>query len=146
MKPEQYSKLVKEATPHSPHIRHFALAFLVGGAICALGEGIAQLCKAMQVSEDHTKVIVPGALILLTAILTAVGVFDKLGKQAGAGAGVPITGFANAIVAPAMEHHGEGFILGVGANMFRLAGPVLAYGTAVCSIYGVIYYCFLAGR
>jgi len=146
MKPEQYSELVKQATPHSPHMKHFALAFLVGGFICALGEGIAQVCKAMEVSDAHTKVIVPCALILLTAVLTALGVFDKIGKQAGAGTGVPITGFANAIVAPAMEHHSEGFVLGVGANMFRLAGPVLAYGTAVCSLYGVIYYCFLSGR
>ena len=146
MKPEQYSELVKEASPHSPHVKHFVLSFLVGGAICALGEVIAQVCKAKSVSEDHTKIIVPCALILLTAIFTAFGVFDKLGRHAGAGTGVPITGFANAIVAPAMEYHAEGFILGVGANMFKLAGPVLAYGTAVCSAYGVIYYFFLMGR
>jgi len=146
MKPEQYSQMVKEASPRSPHFKHLSLAFLVGGFICALGEGIAQLCKAMHVSEDHTKVIVPCALVLLAAVLTAFGVFDKIGRHAGAGTGVPITGFANAIVAPAMEHHKEGLVLGVGANMFRLAGPVLAYGTAICSLYGVIYYFFLRGR
>ena len=145
MKPEQYSQLVKQATPKSPHLKHWSLSFLVGGLICALGEGIFLICKAMEVPEEHAKIIVPCALILLTAILTAIGVFDKIGKHAGAGTGVPITGFANAIVSPAMEHHKEGLILGVGANMFRLAGPVLAYGTAVCSIYGVIYYFFLRG-
>ena len=145
MKPEQYDKMVKQATPGSPHAKHFVLSFLVGGAICALGEGLAQVCKAMEVSEEHTKIIVPCALILVTAILTAFGVFDKIGKHAGAGTGVPITGFANAIVAPAMEHHKEGYVLGVGANMFRLAGPVLAYGTAVCSVYGLVYYFFLRG-
>ena len=145
MKPEQYKELVKEATPKSPHLKHWLWSFLVGGAICALGEGISQICKARGVAEDTRKIIVPCALILLTAILTALGVFDKIGKHAGAGTGVPITGFANAVVAPAMEHHKEGLVLGVGANLFRLAGPVLAYGTAVCSIYGLIYYFFLKG-
>jgi len=143
MKPEQYNELVKQASPKSPHVKHFTLAFLVGGFICALGEGIAQICKAMEVPQEHIKIIVPCALVLLAAILTAAGVFDKIGRHAGAGTGVPITGFANAIVSPAMEHHKEGLVLGVGANMFRLAGPVLAYGTAVCSLYGVIYYFFL---
>ena len=145
MKQEQYSQMVKQATPKSPHLRHFTLSFLVGGFICALGEGTAQICIALHVPEEKTRLIVPCVLVLLTAILTAVGVFDKIGKHAGAGTGVPITGFANAVVAPAMEHHKEGLVLGVGANMFRLAGPVLAYGTAICSLYGLIYYFFLRG-
>ena len=143
MKQEQYSQMVKEASPKSPHTRHLTLSFLIGGLICMLGEGIAQVCQHFGVSQEQIRYIVPCVLILLAAILTAVGVFDKIGRIAGAGAGVPITGFANAIVAPAMEHHKEGMILGVGANMFRLAGPVLAFGTAVCSLYGVIYYFFL---
>jgi len=143
MQHEQYNKMVKEASPKSPHARHLTLSFLVGGLICMLGEGIAQVCKYFGVSQEQIRYIVPCVLILVTAILTAVGVFDKIGRQAGAGTGVPITGFANAIVSPAMEHHKEGLILGVGANMFRLAGPVLAFGTAVCSLYGVIYYFFL---
>jgi len=143
MKPDQYSQMVKEASPNSPHAKHLTLSFLVGGLICMLGEGIAQVCKHFGVSQEHIRYIVPCALVLLAAILTAVGVFDKIGRHAGAGTGVPITGFANAIVSPAMEHHKEGMILGVGANMFRLAGPVLAFGTAVCSLYGVIYYFFL---
>ena len=143
MQPEQYSQLVKEASPKSPHAKHFVLSFLVGGFICALGEGIAQVCRALGVSQEHTRIIVPCSLVLLAAILTAVGVFDKIGRHAGAGTGVPITGFANAVVSPAMEHHKEGLVLGVGANMFRLAGPVLAYGTALSSLYGVIYFFFL---
>lgn len=145
MKPERYEKMVKRATPKSPHLRHWVLSFLVGGAICALGEVIAQICKARQVTQDDIKVIVPCSLIVLTAILTALGVFDKIGKHAGAGSSVPITGFANSVVAPAMEHQKEGLVLGVGANMFKLAGPVLAYGTAVCTLYGVVHYFFLRG-
>jgi len=85
---------------------------------------------------------VPCVLIVLTAIFTALGLFCKLAKHAGAGTGVPITGFANSIVSAAMEHHPEGMVLGVGANMFKLAGPVLVYGTAVCTLYGVIYFFF----
>ena len=140
---EQYDQMVKEASPNSPHLSHWIWSFLVGGAICALGEGIAQVCKAMEVSQEHTKIIVPCALIVLTAIFTALGLFCKLAKHAGAGTGVPITGFANSIVSAAMEHHPEGLVLGVGANMFRLAGPVLVYGTAVCTLYGIIYFFFM---
>ena len=143
MKPDQYKQLVKDASPKSPHVKHFMFSFLIGGFICALGEGITQACLAFDISQEHTKVIMLCTLILITTVLTAVGVFDKIGRVAGAGASVPITGFANAIVAPAMEHQKEGFVLGVGANMFKLAGPVLAFGTAVCSIYGIIYYFFL---
>jgi stage V sporulation protein AC len=142
---EQYSKMVKEISPTSPHLKHWALSFLVGGLICAVGEGVKQLSLKLGATEDQVKVIVPCALVLLAAVLTALGVFDKISKQAGAGTGVPITGFANAIVSPAMEHHTEGLVLGTGANMFRLAGPVLAYGTAVCTLYGLIYYFFLRG-
>jgi len=143
MEPNQYKQLVKDSSPKSPHLKHFVFCFLIGGFICALGEGIAQICAAFDISQETTSAIVVCALILLTTILTAAGVFDKIGRVAGAGTSVPITGFANAIVAPAMEHHKEGLVLGVGANMFRLAGPVLAFGTAVCSVYGIIYYFFL---
>jgi len=140
---KQYQDLVKQVSPKTPHAKRLILAFVVGGLICALGEGIAQVCIAMGVSQQHKKIIVPCALIFIAAVLTALGVFDKIGKHAGAGTAVPITGFANAIVSPAMEHHREGMVLGVGANMFRLAGPVLAFGTAICSLYGIIYFFFL---
>ena len=141
----QYEKMVHKASPNSPHAKNFALAFVVGGAICALGQGFYLWFEKLGFAEEQVKIMVPCALIFLTALATAFGVFDKLGKHAGAGTGVPITGFANAIVAPAMEYHCEGLILGVGANLFKLAGPVLAYGSAVATIYGVIYYFFGRG-
>ena len=138
----QYEKMVHEASPNSPHAKNFLLAFVVGGAICALGQGMYLLYGKLGFIEEQVKIMVPCALIFLTAVFTALGVYDKLGKHAGAGTGVPITGFANAIVAPAMETRCEGLVLGVGANLFKLAGPVLAYGSAVATIYGVIYYFF----
>jgi len=142
---DQYENMVHRASPNSPHAKNFTLAFLVGGAICALGQGFYLWFEKLGFAEEQVKIMVPCALIFLTALATAFGVFDKLGKHAGAGTGVPITGFANAIVAPAMEYHCEGLILGVGANLFKLAGPVLAYGSAVATIYGVIYYFFGRG-
>lgn len=140
--PEQYDRMKKEASPNSPHLLHWVLSFVVGGAICAFGEGLSQIYKALGCTQEQTKLMVPCSLILLAAIFTAVGVFDKLGKHAGAGTAVPITGFANSIVSEAMEYRNEGLVLGVGANMFKLAGPVLVYGTAVCTIYGVIHCIF----
>jgi len=139
---QQYEKMVHKASPNSPHAKNFVLAFVVGGAICALGQGLHLLYMKLGFEEEQVKIMVPCSLIFLTAVATAFGVFDKLGKHAGAGTGVPITGFANAIVAPAMETRCEGLVLGVGANLFKLAGPVLAYGSAVSTIYGVIYYFF----
>ena len=139
---QQYEKMVHKASPASPHAKNFLLAFLVGGAICALGQGMHLIFTRLGFAEEQVKIMVPCALIFLTALFTAFGVYDKLAKHAGAGTGVPITGFANAIVAPAMEYHCEGLVLGVGANLFKLAGPVLAYGSAVSTIYGLIYYFF----
>jgi len=138
----QYEKMVHKASPDSPHTKNFLLAFVVGGAICALGQGFHLLFGKLGFQEEQVKIMVPCTLIFLTAVATAFGVYDKLGKHAGAGTGVPITGFANAIVSPAMEYHCEGMILGVGANLFKLAGPVLAYGSAAATIYGVIFYFF----
>ncbi|MDR2647008.1 MAG: SpoVA/SpoVAEb family sporulation membrane protein [Oscillospiraceae bacterium] len=132
--------MVRDASPKSPHTRHFLLSFLVGGAICMLGQALWLCFEALGCNEDEVRALVPMSLILLTAVSTAAGVFDKLAKHAGAGAGVPITGFANAIVSPSMEHKSEGFLLGVGANLFRLAGPVLAFGSAAAMLYGAIYY------
>ena len=139
---QQYEKMVHRASPNSPHLKNFLLAFLVGGAICAFGQGLYLCYEKLGFIEEQVKIMVPCTLIFLTALATAFGVFDKLGKHAGAGTGVPITGFANAIAASAMETRCEGLILGVGANLFKLAGPVLAYGSAVSTIYGVVYYLF----
>ncbi|MDR3313569.1 MAG: SpoVA/SpoVAEb family sporulation membrane protein [Oscillospiraceae bacterium] len=140
---EQYKTMVEQNSPPSPHWKHWLCSFAVGGGICAFGEGLRLLFTWLKFTEEEVRILVPVTLILLTAITTAIGVFDRLAKFAGAGTGVPITGFANAVVSPAMEHRSEGFILGVGANLFRLAGPVLVYGSAICTAYGLIYYFFL---
>ena len=141
----QYEKMVHRASPGSTHAKNFLLSFSVGGAICAFGQGLYLLYATLGCGEEEVKIMVPCTLIFLSAATTALGVFDKLGKHAGAGTGVPITGFANAIAAPAMEYRCEGMVLGVGANLFKLAGPVLAYGSAVSTIYGLIYYFFGRG-
>jgi len=141
--PEQYERMKKGVTPRSPHLKNWVLSFLVGGAICALGEGLSLLYEALGCTKEQTKLMAPCSLVLLAAIFTALGLFDKLGKHAGAGTAVPITGFANSIVASAMEYRNEGLVLGVGANMFKLAGPVLVYGTVVTTIYGLIHMIFI---
>lgn len=118
------------------------MAFLVGGAICATGQALANLYVQMGLQIKDAKSWVSITLIALSAILTALKVYDNIAKHAGAGTLVPITGFANSIVAPAMEFKSEGFIIGVGAKMFVIAGPVLVYSTAVSIIYGIILVIF----
>ena len=110
--------------------------------MCSAGEGLKMLYKYFNFSEDEIKIAVSVTLIVITAILTGIGIFDKIAKVAGAGTIVPITGFANSIVSPALEFKSEGRILGTGANMFKIAGPVLVYGTLAAVIYGVIFYIF----
>lgn len=141
---EEYGKLAKRASPGSEKAFHCLTAFLTGGTICALGEALRGGFERFGLEEDTVKVLVPVTLIALTAILTAFGVFDRLAKFAGAGTMVPVTGFANAVVSPAMEFQTEGRILGTGAQMFRIAGPVIVYGSAAAFVYGVILW--LAGH
>lgn len=135
-----YNNFVKAATPPSPKIKDFIWAFFVGGTICLIGQLLFTLYEYLNITEDITKMLVPTTLVILAALLTGVGVFDKIAKHAGAGTLVPITGFANAVAAPAIEFKNEGYILGVGANLFKIAGPVIAYGTAASVIYGIVYY------
>lgn len=139
----EYGKMAKKASPPTKKLRNGIFAFLIGGFICALGEGLSMLYEYLGLSQEDVKLLVPVSLILLSAVLTACGVFDDIAYYAGAGTIVPITGFANSIVSPAMEFKSEGKILGTGANMFKIAGPVLVYGTLAAVIYGVIYYIFL---
>ena len=139
----EYGKMTKKASPPTKKLRNGILAFLIGGLICTLGEGLSMLYEYLGLSKEDVKLLVPVSLILLSAILTACGVFDDIAYYAGAGTIVPITGFANSIVSPAMEFKSEGKILGTGANMFKIAGPVLVYGTLAAVIYGVMYYIFL---
>ncbi|MDR1463852.1 MAG: SpoVA/SpoVAEb family sporulation membrane protein [Oscillospiraceae bacterium] len=137
---EEYDQMTKKATPPSRFGRNLVMSFVVGGGICALGEGFWRLYARLGFSKEMCQSLVPVTLVVLTAILTVFGVFDRIAKVAGAGTGVPITGFANAVVAPAIEFQSDGKIMGVGQNIFRLAGPVLAWGSGVCAVYGVIYY------
>lgn len=138
----EYGKMAQKASPPTKKLKNGSFAFVIGGLVCTLGEGLSMIYEYLGLSSDDVKLLVPVSLILLSAILTACGVFDKIAYYAGAGTIVPITGFANSIVSPAMEFKSEGKILGTGANMFKIAGPVLVYGTLAAVIYGVIYYIF----
>ena len=136
----EYGKMAEKASPPTSKIKNGFLAYVIGGLVCALGEGFGVIFSKIGMSQDNIKLMIPVTLIVIAAVLTALGVFDKIAYYAGAGTIVPITGFANAIVSPAMEFKSEGQILGTGANMFRIAGPVIVYGLLTAVIYGVVYY------
>ena len=137
---ETYKKMAEKAAPPSPKAKDFLFAFLIGGAICALGQIFREIFLALQFSEETTKMLVCIALIFLAALLTFLRIFEKIARHAGAGTLVPITGFANAIVSNAMEFRSEGLIFGTGVKMFNIAGPVIVYGTIASVIYGIIYW------
>lgn len=139
----EYGKMAKKASPPTNKLKNGIFAFVIGGFVCTIGEGIGIIYEKFGADADEVKMLIPVTLIVIAAVLTALGVFDKIAYYAGAGTIVPITGFANSIVSPAMEHQSEGRILGTGANMFKIAGPVLVYGTLAAVIYGVVYYIFL---
>ena len=141
--PQEYKKMYKKASPPSPKLKDFICAFLAGGLICMLGQLLLELYKFLDLGEEISKMLVPVSLIFLSAFLTALHVFDNIAKHAGAGTLVPITGFANAVVSPAIEFKQEGYVLGVGAKMFAIAGPVIVYGTVASVIYGVIYWVYM---
>ena len=137
---DEYSSLVKQISPNSKKVKDYILAFLIGGIICTIGQLFTEIYRYLKIEENTIKLLVPVTLIFLAALLTGLKVFDNIAKHAGAGTLVPITGFANAVVSPALEFKREGFVLGVGANMFKIAGPVIVYGTVASVIYGVIYW------
>lgn len=137
---KQYDEMVKKASPNSPIVLDCIKAFLIGGAICCFGQLLFYIFRKSGISLDESRSLVSIALIIITAILTGIGVFDKIAKHAGAGTIVPITGFANSVVSPAMEFKSEGFIMGTGASIFKVAGPVILYGTTAASLYGLIYF------
>ena len=132
--------MVKKASPPSPLFKNASLAFLFGGVLCALREAIAQWAQMGGLEEKSARAVSSVALIFLSVLLTGLQVYDNLAKHAGAGMLVPITGFANAMSSPAIEFKTEGFVLGVGAKMFTIAGPVIVYGTVASVVYGVIYW------
>ena len=137
---EEYGKIVKKLSPPSPKVKDFIWAYSVGGLICVVGQLIKELFGFMGLSQKQIAMAVPVTLIFIAAFLTGFSLFDKIAKRAGAGTLVPITGFANAVVSPAIEFKAEGFILGVGANMFKIAGPVIVYGTVASVVYGIVYW------
>ena len=140
MTEKQYDALVKEMSPPSPLGKDSLLAFLVGGAICCLGQVFLNWYSSLGLDKDMAGTAASMSLVALSALFTGLSLYDDLAKHAGAGTLVPITGFANSIAAPAVEFKTEGFVLGVGAKMFTIAGPVLVYGTAASVVYGFIYW------
>ena len=137
---ENYKRYVNARAKKSPLAKDCVRAFLTGGAICAGAPGLLTLYKSWGMEKDDAAALVSVSLVFLTALLTGLGVFDNIAKWAGAGTLVPITGFANAVAAPAIDTKGEGFVLGVGAKIFSIAGPVILYGMAAGTVYGVIYW------
>ena len=142
-KDREYDLMTKKASPPSPKLKNMLFAFLIGGAICTLGEAFGMLYTKIGIKEDVVKILIPVSLIVLAAILTGIGVFDNIAKYAGAGTLVPITGFENAVVSSGLEYTTDGKIYGTGAKMFTIAGPVIVYGCGAASVFGVIYYCFM---
>ncbi|MBR1540921.1 MAG: stage V sporulation protein AC [Clostridia bacterium] len=138
-----YQEYVDKKTPNSPLFKNCICAFLVGGLICALGQVIFEFAKSKGVDETTCYTIVSVSLIFLSSSLTALNIFNRIGKFAGAGSLIPITGFANSIVSPAMEYKSEGYVMGVGAKMFTVAGPVLVYGISTSIIVGMVSLIFI---
>ena len=139
---EEYGKMAKDYSPKSPVLTDCIKAFLVGGLICSFGQGFTMIFMNMGKSEDDSRLISMVIIIAITAMLTAFGVFDKLAKHAGAGTMVPITGFANSVVSPALEFKAEGTITGTAAQMFSIAGPVIVFGCSSAAVYGLICFIF----
>lgn len=137
---KKYSKMVERQTKNSPIIKDCLKAFLIGGAICMIGQGICEFYMYLDMGKTEAQTMTSVTLIFIGVLLTALHLYEKIAKHGGAGTLVPITGFANSVASPAIEFKSEGFILGVGAKMFSIAGPVIVYGTVASVIYGVIYY------
>ena len=140
MTEKDYGKLVKEMSPKSPMWRDLLCAFLIGGLICTLGQLAMNGYAALGLEKEDAGTAASMSLVALSALLTGLSLYDNIAKHAGAGTLVPITGFANSIAAPAVEFKTEGFILGVGAKMFTIAGPVIVYGVSASVVYGLIYW------
>ena len=137
---EEYGELAKRISPPSSMAKTIPMAFLIGGAICTLGEALLNMYGALGLSQDNAGAMTSMTLIFLSALLTGLKLYDRIAQAAGAGTLVPITGFANSVVSPALEFKSEGYVLGLGAKMFIIAGPVLVYGISASIVYGIIYY------
>ncbi len=135
---QEYSDYVDQKSPNSPILKNCFNAFWVGGLICSIGQIIMDFCQYQGMDQTSASTVVSIILIAISAILTGLNVFNKIGKFAGAGSLVPITGFANSIVSPAIEYKSEGYVMGVGGKMFTVAGPVLVFGISASVIIGII--------
>ena len=135
---DDYSKMTDKASPNSPKVLNCIKAFLIGGTICLIGQILFMIFEKAGLNEKEVSAATSSVLIIITAVLTGIGVFDKIARHAGAGTIVPITG----VVSPALEWKHEGFVLGTAAQMFSIAGPVIVYGTASAFLYGLIIFIF----
>ena len=140
LSPEEYQQYVKTKAPKSPLLKDTLIAFAVGGAICCVGQGLRDAYTALGLDSDAAASAVSVSLVFLSALFTALGLYHKLARYAGAGTLVPITGFANSVVSPAIDFHAEGLITGTAVKMFTVAGPVIVFGTAASILYGVIFW------
>lgn len=136
----QYKSYTNNRAKRSPWIKNSIRAFVIGGIICCLGQGLLNLYAWAGLSEKESGTLSSVTLIFLAGLLTGIGIFDRIAKYAGAGTLVPITGFANAVASPAIDAKSEGYVLGVAAKMFTIAGPVIVFGTASSVVYGVIFW------
>ena len=140
MTEREYGKIVQDMAPKSPILKDCINAFWIGGLICAIGQLILNGYTALGLNKTDAGTATSMSLVFLSALLTGLSLYDNIAKYAGAGTLVPITGFANSIAAPAVEFKTEGFVLGVGAKMFTIAGPVIVYGVSASVVYGLIYW------
>ena len=143
MTPKEYQDYVAQKAKKSPIVKDTLLAFFIGGAICALGQGIQALWTAAGLDKEAAGTATSVSLVFLSILLTGLNLYNTIGRFGGAGTLVPITGFANAVSAPAIDFRAEGFITGVGAKMFVVAGPVIVYGTVASVVYGVVYWVWM---
>lgn len=139
---KQYNEYIEKRSERSPCLLNCIKAFLVGGTICTLGEGLSQLYIMLGAEKEQSLIYASISLIFIASLLTGIGIFDKIAKFGGAGALVPITGFSNSVTSPSIEAKSEGYVTGVASKMFTIAGPVIVYGTTASIIYGIIYYLF----
>ena len=136
----EYDDLISQRAEKSPILKNIILAFIVGGLICTLGQFIFNQMENMGLDRETASTVTSISLIFLGAFLTSINLYSKIGRFAGAGSTIPITGFSNSVVAPAIEFKSEGYVLGIGANMFKVAGPVIVYGITSTVILGLVYY------
>ncbi len=140
--PKEYDEMTKQASPGTKSYKTIPMAFLVGGLICVIGQALTNWYKSMGMDTDTASAVTSVTLVFTAALLTGLDLYNSIAKHAGAGTLVPITGFSNSVVSPALEFKSEGLVLGLGAKLFIIAGPVITYGITASAIYGVIVYFF----